>query len=466
MKLLIIAINRSTFPYVVAPLGAAAVTAAARDAGHRAELLDLCFKRNPRRALRRAIGQLRPEVVGLSIRNLDSCSYHQPTSYLDQAERVVRWVRRATSAPLVLGGAAVTVVGAKMVEALGADYGVIGEGERSLPRLLSALERGDRLEAIPGLVAAGEPGARPPEPIEELDDLPVNDQATIDFRPYLRRGGMVGVQTKRGCPFRCLYCNYPSIEGARYRLRSAERCVEDIERLVVEQGLRDVFFTDSVFNQPRDQALSLCHELARRRLGIRWQAYCNPLGLDSELARAFAEAGCVGVELGIDAVLDRRLEALGKSFGEHEVAQASAALEAAGIPFAHFLIFGGPGERWADVEASREQLRKMSRANAVFAGLGLRVYRSTALYGLAVDQGLVTPGSPALKPVYYLSPTMRHRAVERLDQIAARTTTWMTPTDWDRPLIKLVHNLSGRLGAQPPWRRFEEYGKHMRRHGE
>ena len=115
--------------------------------------------------------------------------------------------------------------------------------------------------------------------VERLSELSPPAHDLCNYAAYVRRGGFVGVQTKRGCPFQCIYCVYPQLEGRRYRLRSPEAVVEEIENVAVRSKVRHFFFVDSVFNDPREHALAICRELGRRRLPVRWSAYLQPGGL-------------------------------------------------------------------------------------------------------------------------------------------------------------------------------------------
>jgi radical SAM superfamily enzyme YgiQ (UPF0313 family) len=468
MRVLVIASNQARFPYAVAPLGAACITAMLRRAGHESELLDLCFERSAPRAIAKAVRRFKPDAVGLSLRNLDNCSFHHPHAFLDEAREVVVAIRRCTQAEIIVGGSAVSVGGVRFLEHLGVRYGIAGEGEHSMLALLKALETGAGFEAIPGLMALARSGRRtvaPPIFDCVLDTLPMNACEGIEYGKYYKTGGFVSIQTKRGCSFNCIYCNYPALEGSCYRLRPPGQCVDDMERFVTDHGLRDFFFVDSVFNIPSDHSLAICNEIIRRKLRVRWMAYCNPIGLDREMARVFRESGCAGVELGLDAATDRMLANMGKCFSQQDIASTFSALHAEHLPHAVFLLFGGPGETWEGIRHTRDFFDQCCKANAVFASLGIRIYADTPIHGLSLREGRISAPTNLLNPTYYVSDQLGSSPIERLDEIAGQTHTWITPNDWDSPLIRGIQRAAGLFRSIPGWKGVSGYGKHMRRSG-
>jgi len=465
MRVLMIATNQEHSPYAVVPLGAAAVAAAVLRAGHTLAFLDLCFARNYKALIKKTLREFAPEIIGLSIRNLDNCSYIGSKIYYKGIKKIVETIQAYSAAPLVMGGGAVSVAPLELAGYLDIPYAFVGEGERGFSQFIDAAAGGRSLASIAGLLRHedGQYQFNAPDFACVLDDLPFPLHDRIDYRRYYRHGASVGIQMKRGCPFRCIYCNYRTIEGSKSRYKSAGRCVDEMEMIIKDTGCRDFFFTDSVFNWPPEHALDVCEEIIRRGLTMHWMAYCNPCGLNDEMARAFAASGCAGIELGLDVVTEKMLTSLNKGFTQHDIRRAQDALTKVGIPFAVFLLFGGPGDSIADIEETQAFLQGPAKANAIFASLGMRIYRDAPLYDIALREGVITPHTDLLDPVYYVSSSLGDDAASRLDRIARRDPVWSTPTDWNSLLVQVIQKYCARFRVIPAWRDIINYGKYLRR---
>ena len=465
MKLLIIAINQEKLPLAVAPIGAACIIRTLERHGHDVHFVDLCFASNLKRTLLSALKKSNPDIVGLAIRNLDNCSSTSQKTFYQTARRVIRTVREHSHATIIMGGGGASVLPQELARYLDVSYTFIGEGEESLPAFLRAYSGGTGFSDIPGLLYREENNwhLNPPDYGGDLDSYPLYAYERINHKKYFEHGGFLGYQTKRGCPFKCVYCNYRTLEGTRLRYRSPQLCVDDMERLVRETGLRDFFFTDGVFNWPPEHAVAICEEIIKRKLDIRWVAYCNPIGLDANVARAFKAAGCVGIELGVDAVTDKMLENMGKGFSRPDIQKTYQALVGAGIPFAVFLLFGGPEDSYQDMVETQQCLTEFGKANAVFASLGIRIYRDAPIYDIAIREGFITPETNLLNPVFYISSKLGEDAMDQLDRLARQEVTWSTPTDWNSFTVKSIQRILNRFRVIPSWKDIEAYGTHMRR---
>jgi len=465
VKILIISINQEKLPSAVAPIGAACIVGILQQSGHEVSFLDLCFANSIKRNIIRELKKSDPDVVGLSIRNLDNCSTVAKKTFFKFARTVIRIIRENSNAEVVMGGGGVSVLPRELADYLDVSYAFVGEGEESFPAFLCSHENGLDFSGIPGLLYRenGSWKLNPPDFAGRLDDYPVYSYDRIDYKKYFDHGGFIGYQTKRGCPFKCIYCSYRTLEGERVRLRSPGRCVDDMERIVRETGLRDFFFTDGVFNCPPEHAIRICEEIMKRGLDIRWIAYCNPSGLDHEVVRAFKASGCVGIELGVDAVTDRMLVNMGKGFTRKDIQKAYRAFIAAELPLAVFLLFGGPGDSYESMVETQKSLTEFGKANAVFASLGIRIYPDAPIYDIALKEGVITEKTNLLEPVFYISSQLGEDAMERLDKLARREATWSTPTDWNSITVKSVQRVLNRFRCIPSWKDIEAYGAHMRR---
>jgi hypothetical protein len=345
--------NREKLPDAVIPLGLLYVMGST-PAHHERVLIDLCFEIEPARALREALASFRPDVVALGMRNIQNNDYSGIRDNVTYYAELVRAAREASAAPVVLGGSGFSVMPAELLAALGADYGIAGEGESAFPQLLAALEAGgDGLERVPSLhrrLPDGRIASNPaPAGFLELDALPPPDRSRVDAR-YYERYAIDSVQTKRGCPLRCDYCTYPRIEGRVGRTRTPGAVADEMFHALEQQPrIRHFFVVDSVFNLPRRHAKDVCRALIERGFSVPWTCYANPLGFDPEFAKLAKQAGCAGMEIGSDSGQDEVLERLRKGFKAEDVRRIHALCEDAGIPDCHTFILGTSGESLDDV---------------------------------------------------------------------------------------------------------------------
>ncbi|MBK9974333.1 MAG: cobalamin-dependent protein [Planctomycetes bacterium] len=413
MRVLVVAANQEHKPDPVVPLGAACVAAAARDAGHTVALYDACFAGERFESqLQHELRCFRPEVVGLSMRNVDDVAWPAAKSYLPHYRNCVAAIRRAApGAKLVLGGSAFTLLPGQYLDELAADHGVTGAGEVAFVDLLQQVQAGSGPRLVQGRWGHGASG-----PALDL----------LDLGAYYRHGGALNVQTRRGCPFSCAYCTYPLLEGTRPQLLDIDSAIHQLERARRDCGAMHFFVVDNTFNHPASHAVAFCEALLARGIDLRWTAYLSPAKLQPALLHLMARAGCTSVEFGTDAGHAATLAGLDKSFGVHEIRQVSTAARAAGLKFAHSLILGGPGETTETLAATVKLMDELT-PDAVFAMLGVRLYPGTPLAQRLAAQGLVGPGGIGLQPSFFISEAVSDGLVEFATAVAADRPRWYLP---------------------------------------
>lgn len=417
-RVLLVNTNREGTFWTVVPAGLCAVAGAASAAGHEVHTVDLRFARRPAAVLRRALRRVRPDVIGLSIRNIDSVASWGPFCYLDEIREELVPACREAAAPIVVGGPAVGVGGQALVDDVGADWGIAGEGEDAFPRLLRALSRGEAPDGVPGLLRRGAtpPSGWAPARLDRLSEVrPLELDRWIDAGAYWRAGATYPLLTRRGCPFRCAYCVYPRLEGHGSRLRSPEAVADEV-RAAAARGVRSFEFVDSVFGVPEDHAVAVCEAIRGAGLRVSLQAAgLHPLGVTPRVLDALEGAGARGVLFTPDAFSAAALEGLGKGFGMDVVARAAGLLRSRRLDVCWFLVLGGPGETPSTLrESLRFVEREIPRRHLVIVNVGLRIYPGTALAAQARARGMIAPADALLRPVWYIEPGLNVKDIHGL----------------------------------------------------
>lgn len=424
MRVLLVAVNTSTTPYPVFPLGASVIAKSLKNSGHDVEFLDLLAALPDEkidspslepvdlpyadRIMRETIEAFRPDCIGISLRNIESTesSTSESSWSLDRLKNIVEFLRNGANksmpgknVPVSIGGPGFTIMPAVIFDHIKPDFGVIGAGERIYPRLLERIEAG---ETIRGLFK------------DEVNDAPCIGGA--DYGPlaerYYKIGGLVGIQSRRGCSFNCVYCCYPLLEGRKVYPRPVEEVVEEIRRFRQDYGFEMFSFSDALFNDAKGYWRELVEELARRELGISWTAFMHPHGITRSDLPMLKKSGCMAMEFGTDAASDTTLEGIRKPFRMAEVIKLQEWCAKEEISTSHYVIFGGPGETAATVEEGLANLDRLN-GSVVLACSGLSVHPGTALHEIAVREGVVSPDDTLLHPRYYYAPGLDYKVMEK-----------------------------------------------------
>lgn len=353
MRVLLISANRERLPSPVVPLGMLSVAGALRPA-HDVRVVDLCFEADPHQIVRLAIAEFAPDVVGISIRNLNDNTYAGEATFLDAYARLAAVVRESTSAPLVLGGAGFSLRPEDLVTRLRADHGVVGEGERAFRALVDDLAAGKTPERLIRWSGSN-----------QLNDLCRPARDLVDPR-YYAHDGTDNIQTKRGCAFGCAYCSYPDIEGRQVRTRDPDSVADEVLERAGVPGVSHVFFVDSVFNAPYGHAISICSALEARGAPLPWTCYASPVNFDAKLVEAMVRGGCKGVEIGSDSGTDVMLTRLHKPFNLARITETHRLLAANNLRDCHTFVLGAFGETVDDARRTLDYVHNLDPDVAIF----------------------------------------------------------------------------------------------------
>jgi len=438
--LLLINTNRMMPP--IAPVGLDYLAGAARKAGEKVEVIDLCLAEDPEGLLVCAFqGALnaRPDLIGISFRNVDDCFWPGAAWFVPELESLVKRLRSLSDAPIVLGGVGFSIFPQQLVARTDADFGIHGDGEQAVLELLVQLRGQRQFQRVPGLVWREGGSLRANRPAWPAPWSAPTIRDAVDNPSYFRLGGQIGVESKRGCNRPCLYCADPLAKGAALRLRDPKEVADEIQALAA-QGCEVLHLCDSEFNLPASHALAVCEELIRRGLGhrVRWYAYLATMPFDAELARQMRKAGCVGINFTGDSAAADMLDAYRHPHRAADLARNVRLCREQGIAVMIDLLLGGPGET-PESAAATIQFIKCIDPDCAGAALGVRVYPGTRMAAVVASEGppdanrnlrrVYSGPIDFLKPTFYVSEALGEQPARLIRDLIAGDQRFFEPGD-------------------------------------
>jgi radical SAM superfamily enzyme YgiQ (UPF0313 family) len=385
-------------------------------------MLDLLTAADPRRIVADSIARFKPDVIGLSVRNIDDQRMHDARFLLDQARDAVTWCRESTEVPMILGGAGFSILPQPILDYMGVEMGIQGEGEAVFPELLKRLQSGRNIDELPGVFQRGKPSPARRSFSKGLDSFRLPDPALLTHSLSGAKDAPVPVQTRRGCPLSCSYCSTPTIEGSLVRWRSPESVVAWMARCA-DEGFRHFYFVDNTFNLPPSYAAHLCNQIIEAKLDVSWRCILFPGGLNERLIELLARAGCREASLGFESGNGHMLHRMKKRFAPEEVLRASEALRRRRIRTMGFLLLGGPGETQASAEESLKFAESL-KLDAMRLSIGIRIYPNTEVARIAEREGLIASEQDLLLPKFYVVPDLENWLHKTVASRIAANANW------------------------------------------
>jgi len=399
-KVLLVNTNIEKHPYPIPPLGLCLLASYLKP-HYEVKIYDSVFDEG--RSLKTIVEKFQPDYIGFSIRNIDDVVADKEIFYLDRILRdFIRPVKAITHVPLILGGSGFSVFPEELMEHTGADYGIVGDGEKVLLELLHRLDRDLPFDDLPQVLKKGT-YMYPRKIRHSLLDynlIPLSriDQC-IDFRPYRKRG-VYSIQAKRGCALQCIYCTYPGIEGNKYRLREPDSIAAEIEETTQRLGKVTFEFVDFTFNEPKGQAEAICRAIIKRktRPSLRTMGV-NPRNTSRELVELMLEAGFIQIDVTPDSASPSVISNLQKGFTIADIHRTANLVREFNLPTMWFFLFGGPGESEKTVEETRAFIREwVNEEDMILMLAGLRIYPNTPLEIIALKEGKIKSGESLFHP--------------------------------------------------------------------
>jgi radical SAM superfamily enzyme YgiQ (UPF0313 family) len=443
-KILFISANQHKVPYPVYPIGISYITTYLQEKlpEYKTKTVDLNF--NTIEELKSITKEYQPKYIGISFRNVDDVNSYSREEFVSHYKNIIDNLRTVTDAKIIVGGSAFSVFPELMFQKLNPDFGVYGEGEETLSKLINKLDNNEDYTDLSRLLYKKDGQCVFNQNESYFKDLNLDfDPNLIDF--YWEKSGMLNVQTKRGCPYNCIYCTYPLIEGSKVRTLNTNKIVETLKKLYYQKGIDYVFFTDSVFNINNEYNYELAEKIIASGIKIHWGGYFTFKNLDENLLKILKKSGLQHVEFGTEAIAEKTLKTYGKHFTVKDVLEKSEICNKLDIPYAHFLILGGYGETDETVNETYEN-SKLIENSVFFPFVGMRIYPGTKLQEYAIQEGVISKDDNLLEPKYYLSKDVNYDTLKERARNSGKR--WVFP---DEDNSTIINKLRQRNKKGPLW---------------
>jgi anaerobic magnesium-protoporphyrin IX monomethyl ester cyclase len=371
-----------TQPHYSCPAGLLMLGAVLEQAGHEVHVLDAnaVQRRRSTEQVAAAARELRPDVIGMTL----------VTPVAKEAYRLASLLR-SSGAKLLAGGPHATLLPEEPV-AHGFDAVAVGEGELIIDAAVKALMKAQPWDEAPGLLYRDDDGAirrtAPCPPPADLDALPFPARHLANVADYQPLAREVTLFSSRGCTARCSYCA-GGLFGRKFRFRSARNVLAEMTQLHTTYGTRHFHFCDDSMTLDRERMREICQGILESGLPITWSMMTRIDGVNEELLRLAAQAGCVQVDYGVESGSPRTLRQIRKPHTLEMVRRVVPMTRALGIRPCVFFILGFPWEDGSAIEETRalmEELRPHVGRFLPAIGSILIPFPGTAIYEAYRDE--------------------------------------------------------------------------------
>ena len=372
------------------PIGIMSLSAVLKRAGHECVMFDQANPDTPNEKIVEEIRRQRPFLVGLSFLSTTSYPY---------AKMLARQIRAADSTVKIAFGGVFATLNAELVKRQCGEVDFIcrGDGEQLI---LDLVERIDDPASVAGVtwIKDGAVVHNPNRLLERnLDQWPFPDRESLplefvesmplDVPAVLSLKRFTTMQTSRGCPWPCSFCDIPIFNEGKWRSRSAEHVVAELKHLQ-DDGYGAVYFVDDHFLLKPKRIEAICRGIGEAEIEVDWGCEGRVDTVAQHLFPAMAKAHCRTIMFGVESGSQRVLDRLKKEQTLAEVEKAVSNAKDAGIEIVHgFFVVGSPDETVEDIRATFDFAARLRLDT--FAFNRLCVYRGTPLWQEYVQRGLV-----------------------------------------------------------------------------
>ncbi|WP_455240619.1 B12-binding domain-containing radical SAM protein [Methanothermobacter tenebrarum] len=367
------------------PLNLMYLGASLEKASFSVKILDDNLKRWGYEQITKLVEKLNPFIIGVTA---TTATIKNSLEYIKSIKRILPDVLT------IIGGPHPTFLPIDTLKALKElDVVVIGEGEETFTELAEKYEKkGEKgLEEVKGIAYRDQSKIRVNDPrplIRDLDSLPFPARHLVPFKEYeTTKNDQAHIITSRGCIYSCEYCSSSLIMGKKFRARSPENVVDEIEELYDKYKIGEIGFIDDTFVLNKRRAHRIAEEIKERSLDITWSTSSRVNTINKQLLSNLKSAGLQSIYYGVESGSQRVLDLMNKKITLKQSEDAVKIAKDLEIEVMASFMFGYPGETPAEMDKTIDFSIKLDPDYAQYSIL--TPFPGTPIYYKVEKRGLI-----------------------------------------------------------------------------
>lgn len=342
------------------PLGLMYVAAILERAGHDVIIIDSSALELSKKRTLEKIKRFNPNILGFLL----------TTWMFRQTLEWISYLKRKINVPVIVGNYALEQYPREVLSHSEIDFGIIGSAEKSLPKLIDALENGNSFENIEGLgfKKNGKIIINYPKILHgDLNNLPFPARHLVPNKKYAgfysQKKNFTIMVTSKGCSHQCTFCD---MGKTKFNARNPQNVVDEIEKCFKKFGVKEIDFFDRSFTADKKRVIDICRKIRKRGIRISWSCRARVDEVDEELLREMKMAGCrlilYGIESGDQEILDKEHKGITKD----RIRETINLTKKYGIRVQGFFMIGQPGDTKETVEKTLQFAKDLNIDYAQF----------------------------------------------------------------------------------------------------
>jgi len=356
--------NKSMLTAVQYPNNIGYLSQVCQNAGYDVEMWDFCIEPFTEQYIIEKLKQSKPDVLGVSCVTAAISFGHELCTVAKRFDPNIF---------TMVGGVHVSVLPIKTMDEFPSfDLGIIAEAEETILDICAALEKHRSPTDIPGCVYRdnGTIKLSPLTEFPDVNEIPYPNRDLLPMELYTRKHSGRGVSRKvwnvieidssRGCPFGCTFCNVEKTHGRKVRFRNSEHVLGEIAECVKKFDTNFVLFNDSTFTIRKDRVVEIVKQLPK--MGIKAYAVNAHVNtVDADLLDTLSKTGCYKIMFGVESGSDRVLKTIRKNTTSKRIRTIFRLAKKAGIPQVEgtFILGADPHETEQDMQDTEKLIRQI-----------------------------------------------------------------------------------------------------------